>query len=344
MKTSLTFPSDSLWDFDCWRPFYWALPYSTPSVQEGNWCCWKTGSCLKRLMFLQTCVTWITRIRQGTPPSCWQPSLPWKQRRTCKSWKSSSPVGMWTPKPARWVHLLAGSVLAGIAVTCTSAPAMLLTTEHSPCAWWPNTPMKRQLNHTVETSPFSALHCVCLKPCARESWVSLPVSDWEFPPSTQWPLLPDCLQITVSSCLHRAPHPGVITVDLWPSSKLPSSLLSWHGPSKPKGKLTHDFRVLWSHSSQEVSFSMTATTQIRSVAQSCLTLCDPMNPSTPGLPVHHQLPEFTQTHVHRVSDAIQPSHPLSFASPLAPNPSQHQSLFQWVNSSHEVAKVLEFQL
>ena len=84
--------------------------------------------------------------------------------------------------------------------------------------------------------------------------------------------------------------------------------------------------------------------QIRSVTESCPTLCDPMNPSTPGLPVHHQLPVFTQTHVHRVSDAIQPSHPLSSPSPLAPNPSQHQSLFQWVNSSHEVAKVLEFQL
>ena len=84
--------------------------------------------------------------------------------------------------------------------------------------------------------------------------------------------------------------------------------------------------------------------EIRSVAQSCLTVCDPMNRSTPGLSVHHQLPEFTQTHIHRVSDAIQPSHPLSSPSPLAPNPSQHQSLFQRVNSSHEVAKVLEFQL
>ena len=83
---------------------------------------------------------------------------------------------------------------------------------------------------------------------------------------------------------------------------------------------------------------------IRSVAQSCLTLCNAMNRSTPGLPVHHQLPEFTQTHVHWVGDAIQPSHPLSSPSPLAPNPSQHQSLFQWVNSSHEVAKVLELQL
>ena len=77
------------------------------------------------------------------------------------------------------------------------------------------------------------------------------------------------------------------------------------------------------------------------ISHSVLSLSDPMNRSTPGLPVHHQLPEFTQTHVHRVGDAIQPSHPLSSPSP-APNPSQHQSLFQWVNSSHEVAKVLEF--
>ena len=68
--------------------------------------------------------------------------------------------------------------------------------------------------------------------------------------------------------------------------------------------------------------------QFSSVAQSCLTLCDPMNHSMPGLPVHHQLPEFTQTHVHRVSDAIQPFHPLSSPSPPAPNPSQHQGLFQ----------------
>ena len=84
--------------------------------------------------------------------------------------------------------------------------------------------------------------------------------------------------------------------------------------------------------------------QFSSVAQSCPTLWDPMNCSAPGLPVHHQLPEFTQTHIHRVSDTIQPSHPLSSPSPPAPNPSQHQSLFQWVNSSHEVAKLLELQL
>ena len=73
-------------------------------------------------------------------------------------------------------------------------------------------------------------------------------------------------------------------------------------------------------------------------------LCDPMNRSTPGLPVDHQLPEFTQTHVHWVRDAIQPSHPWLSPSPPAPSPSQHQTLFQWVNSSHEVAKVLELQL
>ena len=68
--------------------------------------------------------------------------------------------------------------------------------------------------------------------------------------------------------------------------------------------------------------------QFSSVAQLCPTLCNPLNRSTPGLPVHHQLPEFTQTHAHQLGDAIQPSHPLSSPSPPAPNPSQHQSLFQ----------------
>ena len=87
-----------------------------------------------------------------------------------------------------------------------------------------------------------------------------------------------------------------------------------------------------------------SSSQFSSVAQSCPTLCDPMNCSTPGLPVYHHLLEFTQTHVHWVGDAFQPSHPLSSPCPPALNASQHQSLFQWVNSSHEVAKVLEFQL
>ena len=84
--------------------------------------------------------------------------------------------------------------------------------------------------------------------------------------------------------------------------------------------------------------------QFSSVTQSCPTLWDPMNCSMPGLPVHHQLLEFTQTHVHWVGDAIQPSHPLSSPSPPAFNLSQHQGLFQWVSSSHQVAKVSELQL
>ena len=84
--------------------------------------------------------------------------------------------------------------------------------------------------------------------------------------------------------------------------------------------------------------------QFSSVTQSCPTLSNPMNCSTPGLPVHHQLLVSTQTHVHRVSDAIQPSHPLSSPSPPALNLSQHQGLFKWVSSLHQVAKVLQFQL
>ena len=95
--------------------------------------------------------------------------------------------------------------------------------------------------------------------------------------------------------------------------------------------------------SQECIGFLTYDLQFSSVAQSCPTLGDPMNHSTPGLPVHHKLPEFTQTHAHLVSDAIQPSHPLSSPSLPGPNPSQYQGLFQRVNSSHEVAKVLEFQ-
>ena len=90
-------------------------------------------------------------------------------------------------------------------------------------------------------------------------------------------------------------------------------------------------------------YSFHTHTQFSSVTQSCPTLCNPMNRSTPALPVHHQLPESTQTHVHCVSDTIQPSHPLSSPSPPALNLAQHQGLFQWVSSSQQVAKVLEFQ-
>ena len=100
----------------------------------------------------------------------------------------------------------------------------------------------------------------------------------------------------------------------------------------------------WTTTKTKYGEKIHISVQFTSVAQSCPTLCDPMNHSTPGLSVHHHLPQFTETHFHWFGDAIQPSHPLSSPSSPAPNPSQHQSLFQWINSSHEVAKGLEFQL
>ena len=90
-------------------------------------------------------------------------------------------------------------------------------------------------------------------------------------------------------------------------------------------------------------FSSFTHPQFSSVAQLCPTLCNPMDCSTPGFPVHYQLLELAQTHVHWVGDAVQPSHPLLSPSPPAFNLSQHQGLFQWVSSSHQVAKVLELQ-
>ena len=107
-----------------------------------------------------------------------------------------------------------------------------------------------------------------------------------------------------------------------------------HGMAKKRDKDATDFPVVETTDSTwcELFYSQGkypfSSVQFISVAQSCLTLCDPMNRSTPGLPVHHQFLEFTQTHVHRIGDAIQPSHPLLSPSPPAPNPSQHQGLFQ----------------
>jgi len=117
-------------------------------------------------------------------------------------------------------------------------------------------------------------------------------------------------------------------------------------------KCSHLFpnKVTWFSAMEKSDFSIMILDQLdiyiqfSSVVQSCLILCDPMNCSTPSLPVHHQLPESTQTHVHWISDAIQPSHPLSSPSPPVLNLSQHQDLFKWVSSSHQVAKGLEFQL
>ena len=118
--------------------------------------------------------------------------------------------------------------------------------------------------------------------------------------------------------------------------------LCFWGTPKPLQMVTAALKLKDACSLEETLCS--ASVQFSSVAQSCPTLCNPMNCSTPGLPVHHQLLESTQTQIHRVGDAIQSSHPLLSPSLPAPNPFQHQGLFQWVSSSHEVAKVLKFQL
>ena len=134
-----------------------------------------------------------------------------------------------------------------------------------------------------------------------------------------------------------------------------NSGVTWQS-QKTAGLILPPFQTLYNYSSYTISwvslyrqymlhvllFNATLV-QFSSVAQLCSTLCDSMDCNMPGFPVHHQLQEFTQTHVHWVSDAIQPSHPLLSPSPPAFSLSQHQSLFR-VSSSHQVAKVLEFQL
>ena len=135
------------------------------------------------------------------------------------------------------------------------------------------------------------------------------------------------------TCGHQSP--GTAGTGQFPgrelSSKGPSSNLE---PKKKK-------KAAWGNG---CCLGLLDIVQLTSVDQSCPTLCDPVDCSMPGLPVHHQLPEFNQTHVHWVSDVIQPSHPLSYPSPHAFNLSHHQGLFKWVSSSHQVSKVLEFQL
>ena len=117
-------------------------------------------------------------------------------------------------------------------------------------------------------------------------------------------------------------------------------------PHLPEFAQTHDCSFILSFWDRlwAIHISPAMMVQFSSVTQWCLTLCNSMDCSTPGFPVHHQLPELAQTHAHWVGDAIQPSHPLSSPSPSAFNLSKHQDLFQWVSSSHQVAKILEFQL
>ena len=143
---------------------------------------------------------------------------------------------------------------------------------------------------------------------------------------------------TTASC--NASCPSVTINSVWKNKG--SEALEWRRGNQRKECLTQRLECRCSCTKRVME--LVQFRSVGSVAQSCPTLCDPMDSSTSGLPVHHQLPESTQTHVHWVGDAIQPSHPLSSPSPPALNLSQHQGLFQWVNSSHQVAKVLEFQL
>ena len=118
---------------------------------------------------------------------------------------------------------------------------------------------------------------------------------------------------------------------IFPTQGLNPGLLHWQVGSLPlsyQGSPRFYCAGIKVHKSWVFRAILFSSVQFSSVAQSCPTLCDPMNRSTPGFPVHHHLPEFTQTHVHQVRDAIEPSHPWSSPSPPAPNPSQHQSLFQ----------------
>ena len=130
----------------------------------------------------------------------------------------------------------------------------------------------------------------------------------------------------------------------WPQMTFPFMFLEAAEIKQIWNQMTN---AQWNHISLNKWFLPTSvphSKRFSSVTRSCPTLCDPINRSTPGLPVHHQLPDSTQTHVHWVSDAIQPSHPLSSPSPPAFNLSQHQGFFQRVSSLNQVAKVLEFQL
>ena len=123
-------------------------------------------------------------------------------------------------------------------------------------------------------------------------------------------------------------HSSSSRASFWVRIAIPALQSHCHNVSKQLNTMLH---------------SLDLFNQFSSVFQSCTTLCHPMDCSMPGLPVHRQLLEFTQTHVHWVSDAIQPSHPLLSPSPPHFNLSQHQGLFQWISSSHQVAKILEFE-
>ena len=166
--------------------------------------------------------------------------------------------------------------------------------------------------------------CVCVCVCVHVCTLSCFSCVWLF--------------ATLSTVAHQAPLSMEFSrQEYWSGLPFPPP-----GDLRTQGSILHFLTLLrWQVDSLPL---VPPGDKFSSVAQSCPTICDPVECSLPGLPVHHQLPEFTQTHVHWVGDAIQPSHPLSHPSPPASNLSQHQGLFQWVSSSHQVAKLLEFQL
>ena len=136
----------------------------------------------------------------------------------------------------------------------------------------------------------------------------------------------------------------VYTTDLWTMSGGAPTLRAVKNPCLIYSQPSISVIPLYPCSECRDSTNYKLSSTISSVTQPCPTFCDPMDCGTPGFSVHHNLPEPTQTHVHCISDAIQPSYPLSFPSPPTLILSQHQGLFKWVTSSHPVARVLEFQL
>ena len=148
-----------------------------------------------------------------------------------------------------------------------------------------------------------------------------------------------CLSLTPGACSNSCPS------SWWCHSTISSSVIPFSSclQSFPASGSFPKSQFFSSHI-PPLDYRHTSSLQYSSVTRSCPTLCDPMNCRMPGFPVHHQLPEFIQTHVHWVGDAIQPYHPLLSPSPPTFNLSQHQCLFQWVSSSHQVSKVSEFQL
>ena len=161
---------------------------------------------------------------------------------------------------------------------------------------------------SINSSVLSLLYVTCTQCCKCASWGCLPAFRWCISFIGSWASMGHGPNFTSILCKSDSGW-GEKQRWTWFLVLVPSWLY----------KLGEQFNL---------SGPQYPSVQFSSVAQSCPTLCDPMNLSTPGLPVHHQLPEFTETHIHRVSDAIQPSHPLSSPSPPAPNLSQHQSLFQ----------------